>query len=139
MTENELALVERVKEKYEQLGYIRCSGCGYCMPCPKGVNIPTIFSLYHDYRMIWMPKNIKSKYWEHITPRSQSRRCMGCGRCEDLCPQKMAVRSVLSEAELVCESGYSQISYYPKRGLRLMRNELRKVLSQAKSKTQSED
>ncbi len=124
MSENELALVKRVKEKYRELGFINCTDCGYCMPCPKGINIQAILSLYHDYQMMGKPKSFKGKYLDHINPRSQARRCIGCGRCEDVCPQKIAVRSILSEAELVFELGFRNITYYPKWGLRLMRNKL---------------
>lgn len=132
MTENELVLVERVKQKYNELGFIKCSGCGYCMPCPEGVNIPQILSLYNEYHLKEKAENIKSKYWYYITPKSQARKCVKCGRCEDICPQKVPVNKVLSEAALIFESGYSEISYYPKRGLRLMRAGLKKILNQIK-------
>jgi hypothetical protein len=133
LTENELSLVECVKEKYKDMGFINCSDCGYCMPCPKSVNIPAILSLQHDFRMMGKPKNLKSKYLDSINPRSQARRCIKCGICEDICPQKIGIRNVLSETESVFESGYQGIGYYPKWGLRFIRYEFRKIFNQIKS------
>ena len=45
-TDEESAVVRRVQEKYEQLSPIPCTKCGYCLPCPHGVNIPVNFELY---------------------------------------------------------------------------------------------
>ncbi len=132
MTENELVLVELVKQKYKEMGFIKCSGCGYCMPCPEGVNIPAILSFYNEYNMTEKAKDIKGKYWDHITPKSQARKCVRCARCEDICPQKIPVKNVLLEAALIFESGHGEISYYPKRVLSLIRASLRKTLNQAK-------
>jgi hypothetical protein len=104
MTRKELALIEQVRKKYEELGYTQCTGCRYCMPCPEGVNIPEIMSLHNEYYVKDRADEIKSKYWEHITPESQAKRCVRCGRCEELCPQKMPIRSILSEAAFIFES-----------------------------------
>ena len=104
LTENELSLIERVRQKYEELGFIQCTGCRYCMPCPEGVNIPQILSLYNEYYVQDEPEEVRKKYWEHITPESQAKKCARCGKCEELCPQKMPIRNILSEAALLFET-----------------------------------
>jgi predicted aldo/keto reductase-like oxidoreductase len=103
LTLEELALIERVKHKYKELGFIACTGCRYCLPCPEGVNIPEIISLYNEYYIKNRADEIESKYWEHITPESQAKRCARCGRCEELCPQKLPIRNILSEAAFLFE------------------------------------
>jgi predicted aldo/keto reductase-like oxidoreductase len=103
LTLKELALIERVKQKYKELGFIACTGCRYCLPCPEGVNIPEIISLYNEYYIKNRADEIESKYWEHITPESQAKRCARCGRCEELCPQKLPIRNILSEAAFLFE------------------------------------
>jgi len=103
LTSKELALVEQVRQKYKELGFTQCTGCRYCMPCPEGVDIPQIVSLYNEYYMKDRSDEIKSKYWEHITPESQAKRCARCGRCEEVCPQKMPIRDILSEAAFLFE------------------------------------
>ena len=45
MSEDELTIIARVREQYEALCVIPCTACGYCLPCPSGVNIPEIFDL----------------------------------------------------------------------------------------------
>ncbi len=105
-TAKELALINRVKQKYEKLGFLACTGCRYCMPCPEGVNIPQIMSLYNEYYMKNRADEVHDKYWEHITPESQAKKCARCGRCETLCPQKIPVRNVLAEAAFIFEQNH---------------------------------
>lgn len=98
LAEKDLRLINLVARKYKQYGYVGCTGCKYCQPCPEGVNIPKIISLYNEYFMKDRNDEIKKKYWEHITPESQAKRCARCGKCEELCPQKLPVRDVLNKA-----------------------------------------
>jgi hypothetical protein len=103
LTQNELQLIDRVKLKYVQFGFVGCTGCRYCLPCPEGVNIPEIISLYNEYYMKDKDDEIKKKYWEHITKESQAKRCARCGTCEELCPQKLTVRDILNRAAWIFE------------------------------------
>jgi predicted aldo/keto reductase-like oxidoreductase len=103
LTERELRIIREVKRKYKRLGFIGCTGCGYCMPCPEGVNVSEIFSLYNEYYVRNRDDEIKSKYWEHITPESQAKRCARCGKCEELCPQHLQIRDALSRAASLFE------------------------------------
>jgi predicted aldo/keto reductase-like oxidoreductase len=103
LTEKELRLIRLVARKFKQYGFIGCTGCRYCQPCPQGVNIPKIISLFNEYFMKDRNDEIKKKYWEHITPESQAKRCARCGKCEELCPQKLPVRDVLQRAALLFE------------------------------------
>jgi predicted aldo/keto reductase-like oxidoreductase len=48
LTGEELSIIARVREKYLSLKSIPCTACEYCLPCPKGVNIPGVFSRYND-------------------------------------------------------------------------------------------
>ena len=51
LTEEELALVERAGRKYRELMKVGCTGCGYCMPCPSEVTIPSCFEEYNAMHM----------------------------------------------------------------------------------------
>lgn len=76
---------------------IGCTGCGYCMPCPKNVDIPGAFSAYNrrfsdgwfhgmkDYAMCTALR-------KNSTAASN---CVGCGKCEQHCPQKIEIRKEL--------------------------------------------
>jgi predicted aldo/keto reductase-like oxidoreductase len=47
MTDSDRALIEQVKEEIYAHVKVGCTGCGYCMPCPKGVDIPGTFRCYN--------------------------------------------------------------------------------------------
>lgn len=79
---------------------VSCTGCGYCMPCPKNVDIPGTFSAYNrryteskfgglfDYTMCTaMRKN-----------STAASNCIGCGKCEKHCPQHIEIRKELKNA-----------------------------------------
>jgi hypothetical protein len=103
LTANEVKLINEVAAKYKEFGFIGCTGCRYCMPCPEGVNIPEVISLYNEYFMKGQNDEVKKKYWEHITPESQAKRCARCGKCEEVCPQKLTIRDVLNRAQWIFE------------------------------------
>jgi len=48
LDEEEAALVRRVQQKYAELSPIPCTKCGYCMPCPNGVDVPRNFELFNN-------------------------------------------------------------------------------------------
>ena len=99
LTEDDRALIKLVKEEINRTVKVGCTGCGYCMPCPKGVDIPGTFRCYNaiysegkksakkDYRFFAMKK--------HPTGASE---CIRCGKCETHCPQKIPIREELKHA-----------------------------------------
>lgn len=85
--------VKMIKQRVKN----NCTGCKYCMPCPKGVNIPKVFrmwnlsSMYNNFNVIsWTFNNTK----EEEFPTS----CIGCGLCETKCPQNIKIRDDLKTA-----------------------------------------
>jgi len=85
-----------IKEKYK----IRCTGCGYCIPCPRGVNIPACFSAYNTMHSI----GYRAGMWQFITSTgfmsessASPSRCTACGKCERHCPQQLPVIADLAE------------------------------------------
>lgn len=105
LTEEELNLISQVREKYLQYGVIGCTGCKYCMPCPQGVEIPEIFALYNEYFMKRRDKQVIDKYGGIVPPEKGAKRCAKCGQCEEKCPQQLPIRSLLSKAAFLFESG----------------------------------
>lgn len=101
LSEIELGIIDAVKQQYNQRIKVDCTACGYCMPCPSGVNIPRIFSLYND-RFIF-----REKRWSHsmysfaFNPNEQACHCIECGECEKVCPQDIAVIASLKECHQV--------------------------------------
>jgi len=103
LTKRELELINQVKQKYKELGFIGCTGCKYCVPCSEGVNIPQIISLYNEYYMEDRSDSVKNKYLALIAKESRAGRCAKCGRCEELCPQQLPIKDILSRAVMIFE------------------------------------
>ena len=97
LTEKELRLIERVREKHLQYGCVGCTGCRYCMPCAEGVSIPEIFALYNEYWLKGRDNVAAAQYIEKVPPESRASKCAKCGQCETLCPQQLPIRDLLTK------------------------------------------
>lgn len=99
LTSDELKLYEEVKEVYRSLMKIDCGGCGYCMPCPVGVDIPECFGLYNHKYMF----KTKSSSFTYLTRfggvfsgnESHADLCINCRKCVKACPQKLDIPELL--------------------------------------------
>ena len=97
LTEEELALIVQVREKYLELSPIPCTDCRYCMPCPSGVNIPRIFELYNDarkYDSLQIPKML----YGSLPEANRANQCVECGQCMEVCPQHIEIPAWLEKA-----------------------------------------
>ena len=99
LSAGEIALVDRVREVYRRMFRVDCTGCGYCMPCPAGVNIPTNFALYNDVLVFNDPTGVMV-YNAFLTPEQKASSCSDCGICEEKCPQEIPIREELKKAHL---------------------------------------
>lgn len=100
MTEHEQALVEQVKAEIARSVKVGCTGCGYCMPCPMGVDIPGTFRCYNAMYSEGK-RSGRSDYLQCTACRkdtSSASQCVGCGKCESHCPQHINIREELKNA-----------------------------------------
>jgi len=84
----------------QKLSELYCTGCNYCMPCPKGINIPNIFSLMNQHKVFGLTEIAKKRFAKIIDPESKEvspAECSECGACEKKCPQKLPIRVKLKE------------------------------------------
>jgi predicted aldo/keto reductase-like oxidoreductase len=98
--EKELGVIGRALEVINRNYRIRCTGCNYCMPCPRGVNIPGCFAGYNASFSIGFVEGMK----QFITStgltaqRSSSPSlCVECGKCETQCPQRLPIMKNLAQ------------------------------------------
>ena len=107
LADEELELISRIREKYQEFGFIGCTGCEYCMPCPEGVVIPEIFNFFNEHSTKRGDRDaqqeVVKRYGEAIPPESGAKRCAKCGQCEEQCPQKLPVRNLIRRAGWVFE------------------------------------
>jgi len=98
LSADEKALLGRVKEAYDSITTIPCTGCEYCMPCPHGVNIPRAFGLYNDAIRFENFDPSKRGYWFTTSMGGDVSHCQACGLCAQKCPQGFDVMGQLQVA-----------------------------------------
>ena len=106
LTAEDRALYERVKAAINEKIKVGCTGCGYCMPCPKGVDIPGAFRCYNARYTEGFYTGMK-EYFMCTTlrgKRSNASLCVKCGRCEQHCPQGIHIREELDNVKRVMEN-----------------------------------
>ena len=104
--EDEEQMLKQVVAAINAKMKVGCTGCGYCMPCPKGVDIPGTFAAYNR-------RYAEGKFWSFVdyvmctTLRKNSTaasNCVGCGKCEKHCPQHIEIRKCLKDAQKELET-----------------------------------
>ncbi|MBE6896691.1 MAG: aldo/keto reductase [Ruminococcaceae bacterium] len=97
----EEAMLKQVVGAINSKMKVGCTGCGYCMPCPKNVDIPGTFAAYNR-------RFAEGKFWglveyfmcTALRPNSTAASaCVGCGKCEKHCPQNIEIRKCLKDAQ----------------------------------------
>lgn len=101
LNEDDFKLLDKVTEQIHEKEKVGCTGCRYCMPCPKNVDIPGTFRCYNAMYT-------ESKYegrFEYAQTVGLTKepafatQCIECGKCEKHCPQNIPIREKLKEAD----------------------------------------
>jgi hypothetical protein len=104
--DEEFAFIEQIKGEINHSMKVGCTGCGYCMPCPAGVDIPGTFSAYNTIYS-QNKKTARKSYMQCTIFRhdpSSASQCVACGKCEQHCPQNIAIRKELKDASRELEN-----------------------------------
>ena len=114
LTEDDMCTYKKVIAEIEKKMKVPCTGCGYCQPCPAGVDIPGCFSAYNmsyvdgysngmrEYFMCTAMKN----------ERSMASLCKKCGKCETHCPQGIKIRDELGKVKRRFENPVFKLMTY---------------------------
>jgi len=106
LTEEERRTFEQVRGVFNRTFKIKCTGCGYCMPCAFGVDIPSCFSCYNTrHAMGWsmgMHQYISST-GGISSVRHYASLCKKCGKCIEKCPQHIEIPKSLDEVKKTME------------------------------------
>lgn len=98
--EKEEAMLQSVVRAINAKMKVGCTGCGYCMPCPKGVDIPGTFAAYNRYytegKLVALREYMMCTALRNAS--SAASNCIECGKCERHCPQHIEIRKELKQA-----------------------------------------
>ena len=111
-TAKEETLLKRVVLAINEKMKVGCTGCGYCMPCPKKVDIPGTFAIYNK-RYVDGKNKALMEYVMCTVLRKDSTsasNCVGCGKCEQHCPQQIEIRKELQHARKELEGPIYKIA-----------------------------
>ena len=100
-TEEDRTVIDRIRTILREKEKVGCTGCRYCMPCPRGVDIPGNF---YYYNMMYMGKKgaARREFVQMVCIRKEpglASLCVRCGKCEAHCPQHIPIRDMLQEAD----------------------------------------
>ena len=98
--EKEQQMLQNVVKAINAKMKVGCTGCGYCMPCPKGVDIPGMFAAYNRRYSEGKFAGLKEHFMCSAVRKDSTAayHCIGCGKCESHCPQGIPIRQKLKEA-----------------------------------------
>ena len=99
--DEEFALVDQIKGIIRAKEKVGCTGCRYCMPCPAGVDI---LGNFYYYNLMYLEKKnaARVEFVRNMGLQQQpgfASQCIGCGKCEVQCPQKIKIRDELKKAD----------------------------------------
>ena len=101
-TDKQRDLIERVIRIIREKEKVGCTGCRYCMPCPKGVDIPGTFYYYNLMYIEGKKTGVRFEYARNVGLQKDpgfASACVRCGKCETHCPQHISIREMLRKAD----------------------------------------
>lgn len=116
LTDDELAFLDMAARIILSYPTVGCTDCKYCMPCPYGIDIPSIFRHYNrcvnegevpsrsvdpDYERA--RKAFLVGYDRSVPRLRQAERCIGCGECVPHCPQGIKIPDQLARIDAIVE------------------------------------
>lgn len=102
LTPAEVGLVESVGRKYREIMKVGCTGCGYCQPCPSGVDVPGCFDAFNAFHTFGKTREARFQYVLRASGilsghPGYASLCSQCGDCLDKCPQSLAIPDLLEQ------------------------------------------
>lgn len=95
--EADLKVIEQLQQIYRARTAVPCTKCGYCMPCPNGVNIPRNFQVFNDACLFDDVPGAKNTYSWFLSESEHASNCIQCKVCEERCPQVIEISECLSK------------------------------------------
>lgn len=97
LDKREMEAIDKVCDIFRSKGLIQCTKCRYCIDgCPQKIAIPNLFACLNE-KKLWDNWNSGFYYSIHVKNAGKASECIGCGKCEAICPQKLPIRQLLKQ------------------------------------------
>lgn len=93
LNEEDYKMLAYVKEIFDRMALVPCTKCGYCMPCPFGLNIPALFEAYNQTASVSTGFAKKTYAAQEV----KADQCRACHRCEKECPQHIKISDMMKK------------------------------------------
>ncbi len=106
LSDSEQEVVKQAAAVIKSSIAIPCTACRYCVDgCPQQISIPDIFAIYNNLKRFGPSQGMVAfTYYGNLTqPGGKASSCIGCGQCEDICPQHLPIRNYLKETAAALE------------------------------------
>lgn len=90
----------QLQEEFKRIGDRFCRRCDYCLPCPQGIDIPSVMTMsryFEGYGLRQWARGIYSAL--KVKPSA----CSECGACEEKCPYNLPIRELMQECSRLFE------------------------------------
>ena len=99
LSDEELAVVERVVDAYKKFNTVPCTACRYCQDgCPVGIRIPDVISALNQAKVYGLGAKARGMYEKALEGAGDPAECISCGQCSAVCPQHIDIPSIMKEA-----------------------------------------
>ncbi len=106
MSPEELKTIDDAKEALKKLLKINCTSCGYCLPCPRGVNIPECLKIYNEKYLFNQKGFLNQSLIDYyligsgiMINKANAGLCNSCGKCLRKCPQHLDIPKELNKVK----------------------------------------
>ncbi len=99
MSEGEMAVLDEVSLEYNSKIKYQCTGCEYCLPCEKKLDIPYIIEKLNSWYAFGKNPSTKLEYKTWIAEGYHASDCIHCHECEKKCPQGLPISDIMLDAE----------------------------------------
>ncbi len=96
LSDSDREVFDKAREAFESIVNINCTACNYCMPCPANVDIPQVFERWNELAKSSDQKWLYTNFL--VDTGTDASKCIDCGKCVTLCPQKLDIPCKLKEA-----------------------------------------